>query len=93
MFICVYSFVAVAKITRGEQLSCLFVSEEESGEIHQAIELKRPTNCQIWRLNEKSLISIQDSYFVVKNKFDKERVKKSVCQNFLTKHFKTITIL
>ena len=77
MFICVYSFVAVAKITRGEQLSCLFVSEEESGEIHQAIELKRPTNCQIWRLNKKSHVSIQNSNFVVGSGFDKERVKKT----------------
>ena len=82
MLICVYSFVAIAKITRGEQLSCLFQSEDESRQTHQALEIKRPTNCQIWRLNEKSLISIQDSHFVAKNKFDKERVKNRSASAF-----------
>ena len=76
MFICLYLFVAFAKLCRREQLSCLFQSTEESGQIHQALEIQKPTHCQIWRLSEKSLISIQDSNFVVGNKFVKERVKK-----------------
>ena len=53
----------------------MFFSVEESGQVHQALETKRSTNCQIWWLNEKSLVSIQDSHFVVSNKFQKERVK------------------
>ena len=68
-------FVAIAKVCRREQVSCLFQSAEEPERIHQALEIKRPTGCHIWRLNEKSHISIQDSYFVAKKEFDKERVK------------------
>ena len=75
MFSWFYFFVAVAKYCRGEQLSCLFESEEESTQIHQALEVKTPTNCQVWRMNENSHISMQDSYFVVKEELNKERVE------------------
>ena len=61
----------------GEQLSCLFESVEESKRIHQALEVKRATTCQIWRLNQKSHISLQDSYFVVRDEFEKECVKEN----------------
>ena len=74
LIVCIYSFVAIAKISRGDQLSCLFQSEEESGQIHQALEVKITTNCHISRLNRKSHFSIQDSNFVIRNKFEKERV-------------------
>ena len=52
-------------------------SAEESKEIHQALEIKRPTSCQVRQLNGKSQVSIQDSIFVVEKLFDQERVKKS----------------
>ena len=78
LFICLYFFIAIAKICQGKQLSCLFLSVDKSEHTHQALEVKKPTNCQIWRFNEKSLISIQDSYFIVGNKFAKEKVKLSV---------------
>ena len=65
----------MAKVCRGEQVSCLFESTEGSGRMREALEIKRPTSCQIWQLNQKSLVSIQDSNFVVGNKFVKERVK------------------
>ena len=74
LFVCIYSFVAIAKVSRGDQLSCLFQSVEESGQIHQALEVKITTNCHISRLNRKSHFSIQDSNFVIRNKFEKERV-------------------
>ena len=74
LFVCIYSFVAIAKVSRGDQLSCLFQSAEESGQIHQALEVKITTNCHISRLNRKSHFSIQDSNFVMRNKFEKERV-------------------
>ena len=56
-------------------MSCLFQSAEEPDRSHQALEIKIPTSCHVWRLNEKSHISIQDSYFVVEKEFVKERVK------------------
>ena len=74
LFICIYSFVALAKISRGDQLSCLFLSAEESGQIHQSLEVKKATNCQIWQLNRKSHVSIQDSNFVIGKNFGKEIV-------------------
>ena len=70
-----YFFIAVAKFGRGEPLSCLFESIEDSSQTHQALELKRSTSCQIWQLNEKSHVSMQDSYFVVKEELNKERVE------------------
>ena len=71
---CFYVFVAIAKICQREHLSCLFQSVKESEGIHQALEIKRSTKCQMWRISEKSLISFQDSYFVVDEQFDKEKV-------------------
>ena len=47
---------------------------EESEQLHQALEVKITTNCHISRLNRKSHFSIQDSNFVMRNKFEKERV-------------------
>ena len=78
LFICLYLFVAFVKICRGEKLSCLFVSAEESGENHQALEIKKPTTCQVRGLNEKSHVLIQDSYFVMGNKFNKEEFEKNL---------------
>ena len=72
MFSCVYLFIAIAKVCRREQLSCLFESAEETEQIHEALEINKPTKCQVWPMNKKSHILIQDSYFVVGNKFDKE---------------------
>ena len=77
MFVCIYLFVAIAKVSRGDQLSCLFQSVEESGQIQQALEIQKQTNCQIRRLNRKSHVSIQDTIFVMENNFEKERVLKS----------------
>ena len=74
-------FVAIAKFCRQEQLSCLFQDTEESNQIHQALETKRSTSCQIRLLNEKSHVLFQDSYFMVGKAFDKGRVKKSISQN------------
>ena len=74
---CIYLFVAIAKVSRGDQLSCLFQSVEESGQIQQALEIQKQTNCQIRRLNRKSHVSIQDTIFVMENNFEKERVLKS----------------
>ena len=73
VFSCVYLFITIAKVCRREQLSCLFQSVEETEKIHEALEIKRPTKCQIWALNKKSCILMQDSYFVVGNKFNKEK--------------------
>ena len=87
LFICLYLFVAIAKVCRGQQLSCLFVSVEESEQIHQTLEIKKTTNCQVWRLNKKSLISMQDSYFIVGNKLDKERVKNRLVDEKIKKYF------
>ena len=78
MLSCFYVFVAVVKVCRREQLSCLFQSVEESGQINEALEMKTPTKCQIWQSSEMSYITMQDSYFVVGNDFDKERLKKIV---------------
>ena len=78
IFSCFYIFVAIAKICRREQLSCLFQSVKEPEQIHQALEIKRSTKCQIWRMNRKSYISMQDSYFLVDEEFNKETVKKLV---------------
>ena len=75
-------FVAIAKFCQREQLSCLFQSAEESDEIHQALEIKRPTSCKIRQLNGKSQVSIQDSIFVVGKIFDQERVKKSFSKTY-----------
>ena len=75
MFSCFYLFVAIVKVCRREQLSCLFQSAEESEQVHEVLEIKRQTNCQIQRLNKKSYVLMQESYFVVENKFDKENVK------------------
>ena len=75
MFSCFYLFVAMAKICQRKQLSCLFQSAGESEQIHQALEIKRSMNCQIWRMNKKSHISMQDSYFVTNEQFNKELVK------------------
>ena len=74
LFVCIYSFVAIAKVSRGDQLSVLFQSAEDSGQIHQALEVKITKSCRISRLKRKSHISIQDSNFIMKNKFEKERV-------------------
>ena len=76
MFSCFYLFVAIAKVCQREQLSCLFQSVKESEQIHQALEIKRSTVCQIWRMKKKSQILMQDSYFVVDEQFNKERVNK-----------------
>ena len=70
-------FIAIAKVCRREQVSCLFESTEESDQTRQALETKIPTICLIWRLNEKSHISIQDTYFVTKKEI-KERVKNDL---------------
>ena len=75
LLVCLYLFVAIAKVFRAEQLSSLFHTAEESGQIYQALELKRQTNCKIWQLNKKSLLLIQDSHLVAGNKLGKERVK------------------
>ena len=74
LFVCIYSFVAIAKVSRGDQLSCLFLSAEEHGQVNQALEMKKTTNCQIRRLNRKTYVSFRDSNFVVRNNFEKERV-------------------
>ena len=71
-------FVAIAKFCQQQQLSCLFQSVVESEQIHQAIETKRSTKCQIWRMNKKSHISLQDSLFVVAEQFNKGKVNKFV---------------
>ena len=83
LFSCIYFFIAIGKVCQREQLSCLFQSPEESDPVDQALmKLNSQISCQIWRLSNKSHISMQDSYFVIGNKFDKERVKKSVNQLF-----------
>ena len=79
----------MAKVCRGEQVSCLFESTEGSGRIREALQIKRPTSCQIWQLNQKSLVSIQDSNFVVGNKFVKEGVKKPSASKRNKNHFLT----
>ena len=68
-------FVAIAKVCQRKQLSCLFQSVIESEQIHQAIETKRSKKCQIWGMNKKLHILIEDSYFVVDDQFNKEKVK------------------
>ena len=78
MFSCFYLFVAIAKVCQREQLSCLFQSVKKSEQIHQALEIKRSTVCQIWRMKKMSQILMQDSYFVVDEQFNKERVNKFV---------------
>ena len=75
LFSCFYLFVAFAKVCRQEQVSCLFERAEETTQIHQALEIKTPTSCQVWRLSKNSLISMQDSYFVTKKELNKEIVK------------------
>ena len=72
---CLYSFVAVAKICKLEQLSCLFQTVENQNETYEAIELKRTKDSKIWQLNERSHVLMQDSSFVVRKNF-KEPVKK-----------------
>ena len=76
IFSCFYLFVAVAKICQREQLSCLFQSVKESEQTHQALEIKRSTKCQIMQISKKSLIIIQDSYFVVDEQLNKEKVNE-----------------
>ena len=79
-------FVAIAKFCRQEQLSCLFQDTEESNQMHQTLETKRSTSCQVRLLNEKSHVLIQDSYLVVGKVFDKGRVKKSISQTRVSKN-------
>ena len=47
LFCCLYLFIAFAKVCRREQLSCLFQSAEETVQVYQALELKKPTKCQV----------------------------------------------
>ena len=75
LFCCLYLFIAIAKVCRREQLSCLFQSAEETVQVYQALELKKPTKCQVKRLSKNLQIYMQDSHFVVADKFDKEKVK------------------
>ena len=67
--------MAVAKICKLEQLSCLFQTVEGQTGTYEALELKRTKDSKIWQLNERSHVLIQDSSFVVRKKF-KEPVKK-----------------
>ena len=66
----------MAKICRREQLSCLFQTVEEQTGAYQALELERTKGSQIWQLNGRSHVVMQDSSFVVREKFKKERVVK-----------------
>ena len=75
LFSCVFLFVAIAKMCRREEISCLFQSADESNGTHQVLELKESQGCKVWQLNEKSHVSIQDSSFVAKKYFDKEKFK------------------
>ena len=72
---CLYSFVAVAKICKLEQLSCLFQTVEGQTGTYEALELKRTKDSKIWQLNERLHVLVQDSSFIVRKKF-KEQVTK-----------------
>ena len=72
---CLYLFVAVAKICRQEQLACLFQTIENQTGTYQALEMKRTKDSKIWQLNERLHVLVQDSSFIVREKF-KEQVTK-----------------
>ena len=53
----------------------MFQNTESCDQIHQALDFKKTTSCEIWRMNKKSHISMHDSYFVVDEQFNQEGVK------------------
>ena len=72
--ICLYLFVAIAKVCRQEQLSNLFQTTEVSSRFHQALDLKQSKGSRVWQLNKKSQVLMQDSSFILKKKIKKEKV-------------------
>ena len=68
--------MAFAKICRQEQLSCLFQTVEASTKDYQALDLVQTRGSEVWQLNEKSHVSMQDSSFVEQGEFKKDKVER-----------------